>query len=107
MRILLDENVPHRLRYRLLPNHEVSTVQEQEWTSFENGALLSIAEGEFDVLITFDSSMEHQQNLGGKAISILVIRTVSNAYKHLAPLIPSILQALEEIGPGEVKRVSE
>jgi predicted nuclease of predicted toxin-antitoxin system len=106
MRILLDENVPHRLKKRLSPDHEVKTVQDQEWSSFENGALLTVAEGEFDVLLTFDSNVEHQQNLSGRDISILVIRTISNAYKHIEPIIPSILKALDDIRPGEVRRVS-
>lgn len=49
MRILLDECVPARLG-RELVGHEVRTVPEMGWASKENGVLLSLAEGEFDVV---------------------------------------------------------
>lgn len=106
MRLLLDENVPHRLRHRLKPIHQVSTVQDEGWTSIQNGALLAAADGHFDVIITFDSNLEYQQDLTDKSISVLVIRSRSNAYRSLTPLIPSILEALEVIKPGQVVRVS-
>ena len=106
MRVLLDENVPHRLRHRLKPPHEVSTVQDKGWTSIQNGALLEEANDHFDVLVTFDSNLEYQQDLTGKSISVLVIRTRSNTYKSLTPLLPSILEALEALEPGQVVRVS-
>jgi len=60
MRVLLDENVPRRLKFRLQPDHEVSTVQEEGWASFQNGSLLAQAEGKFEVFITFDSNLEYQ-----------------------------------------------
>ena len=106
MRVLLDENVPHRLRHRLRPLHEVSTVQDEGWTSIQNGALLAAADGHFDVLVTFDSNLEYQQDLSGKSISVLVIRSRSNTYKSVTPLLPSILEALEALGAGQVVRVS-
>ena len=106
MRVLLDENVPHRLRHRLKPPHEVSTVQDEGWTSIQNGALLAAADSRFDVLITFDSNLEYQQDLTGKSISVLVIRTRSNTYKSLTPLLPLILEALEAMQPGQVSRVA-
>lgn len=106
IRVLLDENVPHRLRHRLKPPHEVSTVQEEGWTSIQNGALLAAADGHFDVLITFDSNLEYQQDLTGKSISVLVIRTRSNTYKSLTPVLPSILEALEAMEAGQIVQVS-
>jgi len=106
MRVLLDENVPHRLRHRLKPTHEVSTVQDEGWASIQNGALLAAADGHFDVLVTFDSNLEYQQDLTDRSISVLVIRTRSNTYKSLTPMLPSILEALESLLPGQVVRVS-
>jgi len=106
MKVLLDENVPRRLRFRLEPDHEVKTVQEMGWTSFQNGALLAKAEGTFDVFVTFDSNLEYQQDLTGKSLSVLVIRTYSNAYKNLIPLIPSIKEALGSVVGGQVIKVS-
>lgn len=57
MRVLLDECVPRQLR-RELPGHDVRTVQEMGWTGTENGALLHLANGRFDVLLTVDQRIE-------------------------------------------------
>jgi len=50
MRILLDECVPARLGRELI-GHEIRTVPELGWASKENGALLALAEGKFDVVL--------------------------------------------------------
>jgi Domain of unknown function (DUF5615) len=57
MRILLDENVPRKLKYRLMPDHEVFTVQEKGWSGVQNGHLLTRAELEFDVFLTLDRNL--------------------------------------------------
>lgn len=52
MRILLDENIPHKLR-TLLVGHDVFTVAYLNWIGVANGELLSAAEhADFNVLIT-------------------------------------------------------
>ena len=53
MRVLLDECVPRSLRDEL-PGHDVRTVPEMGWASQENGALLALASGKFEVFITTD-----------------------------------------------------
>ena len=53
MRLLLDECVPKRLK-RELPGHEVRTVQDMGWAGIKNGALLALADGQFDTLLTVD-----------------------------------------------------
>jgi predicted nuclease of predicted toxin-antitoxin system len=63
MRILLDENLEWRLRHDL-PGHEVESVPLIGWAGIKNGTLLQKAvEANFDVLLTMDGSMSHQQNL--------------------------------------------
>ena len=42
-----------------------------------NGELLAAAEGEFDLFVTTDRNLPHQQNLTGRRISILVLPTTS------------------------------
>jgi predicted nuclease of predicted toxin-antitoxin system len=60
MKLLLDENLPKRLKF-LLPNHQVFTVREKQWNGFKNGNLLSLMLNEnFDALLTFDKNMQHQ-----------------------------------------------
>lgn len=43
MRVLLDENLDHRLRSQLGP-HEVFTASYKGWDGFKNGDLLRAAE---------------------------------------------------------------
>lgn len=51
MRVLLDENLPQKLRLYLLP-HEVFTTAYQGWAGLSNGALVEAAERQgFDVLV--------------------------------------------------------
>ena len=56
MRVLLDECVPRQLR-RDLKDFDVKTVQQMGWAGVKNGALLSRAAGEFDVVFTVDRGM--------------------------------------------------
>ena len=65
MKILLDECTP-RLLKRLLSEFEISTVQDMGWTGVTNGALLAMAEAEFDVFVTTDKNLRYQQNLTGR-----------------------------------------
>ena len=53
MKVLLDENLPRKLADHL-KGHECRTVSERGWAGKKNGELLSLAETEFDVLITLD-----------------------------------------------------
>ena len=54
MRVLLDENVPRKLKFRFGSDHSVTTVQEHGWSGFQNGALLRAANAEFDAFISFE-----------------------------------------------------
>jgi predicted nuclease of predicted toxin-antitoxin system len=104
MRILLDEDVPRRLA-ALLVGHEVSTVQRSGWSGVKNGRLLGLAAAEFDVFLTMDSNLEHQQNLLALPIAVLVVAAVSNRMQHLTPMVPSILQELNRIPPKSLRKV--
>lgn len=59
MRVLLDECLPRRLKAEL-PDHDVRTVQEEGWAGLKNGALLRVAAGRFDVLLTVDRRIAFQ-----------------------------------------------
>jgi hypothetical protein len=51
MRVLLDESLPRKLKHDVRADL-VRTVPEMGWASIENGALLRLAETEFDVFLT-------------------------------------------------------
>lgn len=57
MEVLLDENLPHRLRTHL-GSHDVFTVRYQGWSGLKNGQLLGSAEaGGFEVFLTGDQTL--------------------------------------------------
>ena len=106
MLLLLDESVPRKLRLEL-PDHEVRTVQQQGWSAFENGELLTRAESSgFQGFITADQNLQYQQNLKGRKIRIVVVAAYSNSIEVLVPLMPQVLRALTEMGEGELRVVS-
>ena len=62
MRLLLDENLPKRLKQDF-PEHEVYTVADKQWNGKKNGELLKLMlENDFAALLTFDKNLQHQQN---------------------------------------------
>jgi predicted nuclease of predicted toxin-antitoxin system len=104
VKILLDECVPERLR-RDIVGHNVATVAQMGWAGIKNGALLSLGETQFDVLVTVDHNMKYQQNLRGRKIAIIVLCVRANKLALLRPLLPQVLAALATIQPGEVVMV--
>lgn len=105
MRILLDENLDWRLK-RELPGHTVESVPLIGWAGLKNGALLAQAETQFDVLVTMDGSMSHQQNLARFKIAIIALKAPSNRLADTRPLMPKVLAALSTTKPGTVTVIS-
>ena len=101
MKLLLDECVPRRLRHDLA-EHEVSTIEQAGFKGLKNGVLLRTAAEQFDVLITVDKSIPHQQTFAALDLALIVLRAKSNKYPTLKPLAPQILEALTQIQPGEI-----
>lgn len=99
MKVLLDENMPTKLG-QYLTGHECRTVVQCGWAGKKNGELLSIADVEFDVLLTLDKNLPYQQNLNTKRIAVLVIRAFSNRIQDLLPHVPECLAVLATIQPG-------
>jgi hypothetical protein len=88
---------------RLLTAHEILHTSQLGWGKLENGMLLSAAaQQNFTALITVDSNMSSQQNLGGRSISLVVLRAKTNSVVSLEPLVPQILEALKHLSPGKV-----
>jgi hypothetical protein len=104
MRILLDECMNWRIK-RELTGYEVRTAQEQGWSAIKNGALLALAEQEFDVLLTIDQNIPYQQNLQGKQLALVIMVVTSNKLASLLPLAPLVLALLPTVQPGQVYRV--
>lgn len=89
-----------------LPAHEVRTVQQMGWASLKNGELLERASGRFDVMLTADQNLEHQQNLARFNIAILVLVSGNNRIESLRPLVPSVEKLLKDIKAGTLRSVN-
>ena len=105
MRLLLDECVVRALKEDLA-EHVVTTAVEAGITGLKNGDLLRAAAGKYDVLITVDRNLPHQQNIGLLQISVLIIEANGITYDDLKPVTPQILETLKTIQPGQMKTVS-
>ena len=102
MRVLLDENLPSKLRRLFEAGIEVVTVGYRGWKGKENGELLKSAESEFDVLVTMDQGIPQQQNLSEIKIGIVLLEARGNRYEDLAPLMNQVNTVLRTIEKGQV-----
>ena len=103
MRVLLDECVPRKLKTEH-SEHEVVTVTQRGWSGIENGALLALAQTEFDVFLTVDQNLKYQQNLTAINIGLIVLVVRNNRFKTLLPAVKSKLNSIK---PGDVFWIGE
>lgn len=82
------------------------TVPEAGFAGLKNGQLLRRAEGNFDVFITTDKSLQHQQNLSAWSLAFVLLRAVSNDIADLEPLVPRLMASLADLGPGTLTVIS-
>ena len=76
MNIHFDQGTPAPL-CRALIGHKVVLAHEVGWSNLSNGDLLNAAEADYQLLITTDQNIKHQQNLSGRRLAILVLKTTS------------------------------
>ncbi len=97
MKILLDENLPLKLKESFGAIHEVLTVREMNWLGKRNGELLGLVTLEgFEVFVTMDKNLPQQQNLNKFAITIFVLVGVNNKLETLQSLVPLVLEEIEK-----------
>jgi hypothetical protein len=106
VKLLLDECVTRHVKLDF-PGHEVHTVEDAGFKGLENGDLIRAAAGTYEVLITVDRNIPHQQNIANLNIAILILAAKRNSYALLKPLLPLALKTLETIQPGDVVRIGE
>ena len=105
MKILFDHCVTRPFR-KALPNHFVKTAREMGWEGLKNGALLTRAqEAGFEVLLTVDQNLRYQQNLQGRAITVVVLIAGGIDVEDLLPLTLALENTLAQIQPGQVYEV--
>lgn len=104
MRVLLDECVNPRLA-RILAGHEVSTVAAEGWKGIKNGSLLALAGQTFDVLVTLDRGIEHEQNRSAWRMGVVVVRTIHQDMASLRQIASQIKSAIRNCGRGPIVTV--
>lgn len=98
MRVLLDENLDHALR-KLLGPHDVATVAYKGWAGLKNGELLQAAEDEgFDVFLTGDQTVAHEQNLAGRRLAVVALSAIQ--LPIIRENLPKIIAAIDSAAPG-------
>jgi hypothetical protein len=103
MRVLLDEDLPHRLRL-LIPDHDVITVSYAGWKGLKNGVLLRTAESAaFEVFVTGDQNLPEQQTMNGRKIGVVVLS--HQKMVELRPHLKAINDAIDRSAPGTVQFV--
>jgi hypothetical protein len=75
------------------------------WGDLDDSDLLWAMHGKFDVLITVDKSIPHQQAAARKEVAVIVMRSIRVRLPDLLPFVPTLLGVLDEIRPGEAREI--
>jgi len=103
MRVLFDQGTPNPLRQFLL-GHDVSTAYERGWSSLKNGELLDVVEHEgYEVFVTTDSNLKHQQNLAGRQLAVVVL--LSTSWPRIRRVADRIVQATDSAAAGSYDEI--
>jgi len=105
MKVLLDECLPRKLK-RCLPGHEVKSVPEAGWAGTKNGELLRLTAAAFDVFVTVDSNLPHQQNLARIDLAVVILNAPDSKFETLEPLMATLLQLLPTVQAGQVYEIA-
>lgn len=102
MRLLLDECLPVELAAHL-PGYDVRTVRDLGWLGIRNGRLMKlIAESAaFDVFVTADKNLPHQQNLRDLPFAVAVLQVRSTRVPDVLAQAPELLRRLPHVRSGE------
>ena len=77
---------------------------ERGWELLENGELIRKAEEDgYEVIVTTDQNMRHQQNLTGSRLAIVVL--MATAWPRVQHRTEEIRAAIQEVEPGQVREV--
>lgn len=91
MKILLDENLPRKLKSDFGSGFEVSTVRDMGWLGKKNGELMGLMTfNGFDAFITVDRNLQYQQNLEKFNVTVFVLIAPDNRRPTLQTLVDKI-----------------
>lgn len=103
MKVLLDENLDHRLRNNL-GAHDVFTVRYKGWAGLKNRELLRAAEADgIEIFLTGDQSIVYQQNLTELRLGVVALSSVE--WEILKTELPLVVAAINKTAPGSFQLV--
>ncbi len=107
MKILLDECVTKRLKNHLA-EFEVFTVRELGLGGVKNGKLmLYCCQNGFDILLTIDKNLMHQQNLNNYPLTIVVLNCYTSKIEELVTFLPSFKLQIENFKKHQAYMIEE
>ena len=96
IRLLLDENLPKKLKYRFGDDCHVTTVPEEGWSPLKNGDLLkAMNQAGIAYLITADKDLSFQQNYQKWDVHLIILDASDNQYETLLPFVEKIKELFE------------
>ena len=77
--------------------------QSPPWRGTTNGKLLTLAEAnQFDVFVTLDQNLCHQQNIAARKLGLMVVEVPDKNIKFYQPLFSQLNTAAETVKAAEV-----
>lgn len=77
------------------------------WAGIQNGELLALAVKEFDVMVTMDQGIEHQQNLAERRLVVILLQGKSNRLEDTIGFVEQIERLLRTpVSPGRLYRLA-
>ena len=103
MQVLFDNGVPRGVAL-VLKEHVVEEARDRGWDRLTNGDLLSAAEAAgFEIVVTTDRNIRHQQNLSKRVIAIVVLG--KSSWPLIKRRLPEIVAAVVAATPGTYTEV--
>jgi hypothetical protein len=103
MRILFDNGTPRGVA-GALSGHTVEEARSHGWDTLRNGELLDAAEAAgFEVFLTTDRNIRHQQNLAGRKIAVVVLG--KGRWRLIGNRLPEIAAAVAAATPGSFTEI--
>lgn len=107
MKILLDENMPTKVKYNFGEGFEVKTVRDMGWLGRKNGELLGLAAfNGFDIFITLDKNLKNQQNLKKVDLKFILLLAKNSKHQTLQPFIDKVTKILKDSAVPDFLEIS-
>jgi hypothetical protein len=98
MKLLLDESLPVKLKYRFIEKgFETFTTRDMKWLGTKNGELLTLMlENNFTVFITITTMLFFQQNFNNYPLPVIVLVAHENTYVTIMEFFDAIIEKISK-----------